>query len=59
MIAPLLQEKCCQYWPEKGCWMYGNIRVATEDVIVLVDYTIRKFCVQYVSANQSVKCDIT
>uniref|UniRef100_A0A3B3YJH0 Receptor-type tyrosine-protein phosphatase epsilon n=1 Tax=Poecilia mexicana TaxID=48701 RepID=A0A3B3YJH0_9TELE len=41
------EEKCCQYWPEKGCWMYGNIRVATEDVIVLVDYTIRKFCVQY------------
>lgn len=43
------QEKCYQYWPEKGCWMYGNIRVALEDVIVLVDYTIRKFCVQYVS----------
>uniref|UniRef100_A0AAX7UWA9 protein-tyrosine-phosphatase n=1 Tax=Astatotilapia calliptera TaxID=8154 RepID=A0AAX7UWA9_ASTCA len=40
-------EKCYQYWPEKGCWMYGNIRVALEDVIVLVDYTIRKFCVQY------------
>uniref|UniRef100_A0A669CX02 Receptor-type tyrosine-protein phosphatase epsilon n=1 Tax=Oreochromis niloticus TaxID=8128 RepID=A0A669CX02_ORENI len=43
------EEKCYQYWPEKGCWMYGNIRVALEDVIVLVDYTIRKFCVQYVS----------
>uniref|UniRef100_A0AAX7UEE9 protein-tyrosine-phosphatase n=1 Tax=Astatotilapia calliptera TaxID=8154 RepID=A0AAX7UEE9_ASTCA len=42
-------EKCYQYWPEKGCWMYGNIRVALEDVIVLVDYTIRKFCVQYVT----------
>uniref|UniRef100_A0A669BDH7 Receptor-type tyrosine-protein phosphatase n=1 Tax=Oreochromis niloticus TaxID=8128 RepID=A0A669BDH7_ORENI len=41
------EEKCYQYWPEKGCWMYGNIRVALEDVIVLVDYTIRKFCVQY------------
>ncbi|XP_047207438.1 receptor-type tyrosine-protein phosphatase epsilon-like isoform X1 [Girardinichthys multiradiatus] len=41
------EEKCCQYWPEKGWWLYGNIRVATEDVVVLVDYTIRKFCVQY------------
>ncbi|MEQ2261228.1 hypothetical protein XENORESO_007415 [Xenotaenia resolanae] len=41
------EEKCCQYWPEKGWWLYGNIHVATEDVIVLVDYTIRKFCVQY------------
>ncbi|XP_075894507.1 receptor-type tyrosine-protein phosphatase epsilon-like isoform X2 [Nelusetta ayraudi] len=41
------EDKCFQYWPEKGCWMYGNIRVAMEDCIVLVDYTIRKFCVQY------------
>uniref|UniRef100_A0A672JH98 Receptor-type tyrosine-protein phosphatase n=1 Tax=Salarias fasciatus TaxID=181472 RepID=A0A672JH98_SALFA len=41
------EEKCCQYWPEKGCWMYGNVRVAMEDFTVLVDYTIRKFCVQY------------
>ncbi|XP_041866749.1 receptor-type tyrosine-protein phosphatase epsilon-like isoform X2 [Melanotaenia boesemani] len=41
------EEKCFQYWPEKGCWMYGNIRVLLEDVTVLVDYTIRKFCVQY------------
>ncbi|KAF3841980.1 hypothetical protein F7725_023931 [Dissostichus mawsoni] len=41
------EDKCYQYWPEKGCWMYGNIRVAMEDVTVLVDYTIRKFCVQY------------
>lgn len=29
--------------------MYGNVRVAMEDFTVLVDYTIRKFCVQYVS----------
>uniref|UniRef100_A0A8C6L3A7 Receptor-type tyrosine-protein phosphatase epsilon n=1 Tax=Nothobranchius furzeri TaxID=105023 RepID=A0A8C6L3A7_NOTFU len=43
------EEKCCQYWPEKGCWMYGNVRVAVEDITVLVDYTVRKFCVQYVS----------
>ncbi|KAK5854156.1 hypothetical protein PBY51_015252 [Eleginops maclovinus] len=41
------EDKCYQYWPEKGCWMYGNVRVAMEDVTVLVDYTIRKFCVQY------------
>ncbi|XP_067374146.1 receptor-type tyrosine-protein phosphatase epsilon-like isoform X1 [Channa argus] len=41
------EEKCYQYWPEKGCWMYGNIKVAMEDFTVLVDYTIRKFCVQY------------
>uniref|UniRef100_A0A8D0AFF6 Receptor-type tyrosine-protein phosphatase epsilon n=1 Tax=Sander lucioperca TaxID=283035 RepID=A0A8D0AFF6_SANLU len=41
------EDKCYQYWPEKGCWMYGNIRVAMEDFTVLVDYTIRKFCVQY------------
>ncbi|XP_028982815.1 receptor-type tyrosine-protein phosphatase epsilon-like isoform X2 [Betta splendens] len=41
------EDKCYQYWPEKGCWMYGNVRVAMEDFTVLVDYTIRKFCVQY------------
>uniref|UniRef100_A0A8C6T314 Receptor-type tyrosine-protein phosphatase epsilon n=1 Tax=Neogobius melanostomus TaxID=47308 RepID=A0A8C6T314_9GOBI len=41
------EEKCYQYWPDKGCWMYGNIRVAMDDVTVLVDYTVRKFCVQY------------
>uniref|UniRef100_A0A3Q3KAI6 protein-tyrosine-phosphatase n=1 Tax=Monopterus albus TaxID=43700 RepID=A0A3Q3KAI6_MONAL len=41
------EEKCYQYWPEKGCRMYGNVRVALEDFTVLVDYTIRKLCVQY------------
>ncbi|KFQ84905.1 Receptor-type tyrosine-protein phosphatase epsilon, partial [Phoenicopterus ruber ruber] len=40
------EEKCYQYWPDQGCWTYGNIRVSVEDCIVLVDYTIRKFCVQ-------------
>jgi hypothetical protein len=29
--------------------MYGSVRVSVEDFTVLVDYTIRKFCVQYVS----------
>uniref|UniRef100_A0A8C9VSL8 Receptor-type tyrosine-protein phosphatase epsilon n=1 Tax=Scleropages formosus TaxID=113540 RepID=A0A8C9VSL8_SCLFO len=43
------EEKCQQYWPDQGCWTYGNVRVAVEDFTVLVDYTIRKFCVQYVS----------
>nr|DBA14996.1 TPA: hypothetical protein GDO54_004263 [Pyxicephalus adspersus] len=40
------EDKCYQYWPDQGCWIYGNIRVSVEDVIVLVDYTIRKFCIQ-------------
>uniref|UniRef100_A0A8C4Z9Z8 Receptor-type tyrosine-protein phosphatase alpha n=1 Tax=Gadus morhua TaxID=8049 RepID=A0A8C4Z9Z8_GADMO len=40
--------KCAQYWPDQGCWTYGNIRVSVEDVMVLVDYTIRKFCIQQV-----------
>ncbi|XP_076856125.1 receptor-type tyrosine-protein phosphatase epsilon isoform X3 [Brachyhypopomus gauderio] len=40
------EDKCYQYWPNQGCWTYGNVRVAVEDVTVLVDYTIRKFCVQ-------------
>ncbi|XP_036384371.1 receptor-type tyrosine-protein phosphatase alpha isoform X2 [Megalops cyprinoides] len=40
--------KCAQYWPDQGCWTYGNIRVSVEDVTVLVDYTIRKFCIQQV-----------
>uniref|UniRef100_A0A671NDH4 Receptor-type tyrosine-protein phosphatase alpha n=1 Tax=Sinocyclocheilus anshuiensis TaxID=1608454 RepID=A0A671NDH4_9TELE len=35
--------KCAQYWPDQGCWTYGNIRVSVEDMMVLVDYTIRKF----------------
>ncbi|XP_030058816.1 receptor-type tyrosine-protein phosphatase epsilon isoform X1 [Microcaecilia unicolor] len=39
-------DKCYQYWPDQGCWTYGNIRVSVEDVIVLVDYTVRKFCIQ-------------
>ena len=43
------QEKCYQYWPDQGCWTYGNIRVCVEDCAVLVDYTIRKFCIQSVS----------
>lgn len=43
------QEKCYQYWPDQGCWTYGNIRVCVEDCVVLVDYTIRKFCIQSVS----------
>uniref|UniRef100_A0A8C9TYA1 Receptor-type tyrosine-protein phosphatase alpha n=1 Tax=Scleropages formosus TaxID=113540 RepID=A0A8C9TYA1_SCLFO len=38
--------KCAQYWPDQGCWTYGSIRVSVEDVMVLVDYTIRKFCIQ-------------
>ncbi|NWX83098.1 PTPRE phosphatase, partial [Nothoprocta pentlandii] len=42
------EDKCYQYWPDQGCWTYGNIRVSVEDCIVLVDYTIRKFCVQSV-----------
>lgn len=46
-----MQEKCYQYWPEQGCWIYGCVRVAMEDVTVLVDYTIRKFCVQHVSGH--------
>ncbi|KAF6317782.1 protein tyrosine phosphatase receptor type E [Rhinolophus ferrumequinum] len=40
------EEKCYQYWPDQGCWTYGNIRVCVEDCVVLVDYTIRKFCIQ-------------
>ncbi|XP_032891199.1 receptor-type tyrosine-protein phosphatase alpha isoform X5 [Amblyraja radiata] len=40
--------KCAQYWPDQGCWTYGNIRVSVEDMMVLVDYTIRKFCIQQV-----------
>ncbi|KAF7239233.1 Receptor-type tyrosine-protein phosphatase epsilon [Varanus komodoensis] len=43
------EDKCFQYWPDQGCWTYGNIRVSVEDCIVLVDYTIRKFCIQPVS----------
>lgn len=36
--------------------MYGNIRVAMEDFTVLVDYTVRKFCVQYVSQVFESEC---
>ncbi|XP_058043948.1 receptor-type tyrosine-protein phosphatase epsilon isoform X3 [Ahaetulla prasina] len=39
------EDKCFQYWPDQGCWTYGNIRVCVEDCIVLVDYTVRKFCI--------------
>lgn len=50
-----MQDKCYQYWPDQGCWMYGNVRVAVEDFTVLVDYTIRKFCIQYVSVSTDVR----
>uniref|UniRef100_A0A8C9ZL35 protein-tyrosine-phosphatase n=1 Tax=Sander lucioperca TaxID=283035 RepID=A0A8C9ZL35_SANLU len=45
------EDKCYQYWPDQGCWTYGNVRVAVEDFTVLVDYTIRKFCIQYVTSD--------
>ncbi|XP_070980533.1 receptor-type tyrosine-protein phosphatase epsilon isoform X6 [Oncorhynchus clarkii lewisi] len=45
------EDKCYQYWPDQGCWTYGNVRVAVEDVTVLVDYTIRKFCIQYQASD--------
>uniref|UniRef100_A0A8C2C3Y5 Receptor-type tyrosine-protein phosphatase alpha n=1 Tax=Cyprinus carpio TaxID=7962 RepID=A0A8C2C3Y5_CYPCA len=44
--------KCAQYWPDQGCWTYGNIRVSVEDMMVLVDYTIRKFCIQQVRSAE-------
>uniref|UniRef100_A0A8C1ZP59 Receptor-type tyrosine-protein phosphatase alpha n=1 Tax=Cyprinus carpio TaxID=7962 RepID=A0A8C1ZP59_CYPCA len=44
--------KCAQYWPDQGCWTYGNIRVSVEDMMVLVDYTIRKFCIQQVRSTE-------
>ncbi|XP_051530859.1 receptor-type tyrosine-protein phosphatase epsilon-like isoform X1 [Myxocyprinus asiaticus] len=47
------ENKCYQYWPEQGCWTYGSVRVAVEDFTVLVDYTIRKFCVQYQASDGS------
>uniref|UniRef100_A0A669CZQ3 Receptor-type tyrosine-protein phosphatase epsilon n=1 Tax=Oreochromis niloticus TaxID=8128 RepID=A0A669CZQ3_ORENI len=47
------EDKCYQYWPDQGCWTYGNVRVAVDDFTVLVDYTIRKFCVQYVIATMT------
>uniref|UniRef100_A0A4W5PK21 Receptor-type tyrosine-protein phosphatase epsilon n=1 Tax=Hucho hucho TaxID=62062 RepID=A0A4W5PK21_9TELE len=53
------EDKCYQYWPDQGCWMYGNVRVAVEDFTVLVDYTIRKFCVQYVSVLVCAPCLVT
>uniref|UniRef100_A0A8C9Y4Q8 protein-tyrosine-phosphatase n=1 Tax=Sander lucioperca TaxID=283035 RepID=A0A8C9Y4Q8_SANLU len=46
--ASFINCKCAQYWPDQGCWTYGNIRVSVEDTMVLVDYTIRKFCIQQV-----------
>uniref|UniRef100_A0AAY5E7R0 Receptor-type tyrosine-protein phosphatase alpha n=1 Tax=Electrophorus electricus TaxID=8005 RepID=A0AAY5E7R0_ELEEL len=46
--------KCAQYWPDQGCWTYGNIRVSVEDVTVLVDYTVRKFCIQQVKPQRLV-----
>ncbi|XP_055757684.1 receptor-type tyrosine-protein phosphatase epsilon-like isoform X1 [Salvelinus fontinalis] len=45
------EDKCYQYWPDQGCWTYGNVRVAVEDFTVLVDYTIRKFCIQYQASD--------
>ncbi|MEQ2157533.1 hypothetical protein GOODEAATRI_002726 [Goodea atripinnis] len=49
--ASYVDDKCYQYWPDQGCWTYGNARVAVEDCTVLVDYTIRKFCVQHQASD--------
>ncbi|KAG7264190.1 hypothetical protein CRUP_020541, partial [Coryphaenoides rupestris] len=46
-------DKCYQYWPDQGCWTYGSVRVSVDDFTVLVDYTIRKFCVQYQGSEGS------
>lgn len=54
----VFQCKCAQYWPDQGCWTYGNIRVSVEDTMVLVDYTIRKFCIQQVIIYWCVYQDI-
>ncbi|MGH0121936.1 UNVERIFIED_CONTAM: hypothetical protein FKN15_004796 [Acipenser sinensis] len=51
--ASYIDDKCDQYWPDQGCWTYGNVRVAVEDFTILVDYTIRKFCVQYQTSEGS------
>ncbi|MGH0147530.1 UNVERIFIED_CONTAM: hypothetical protein FKN15_043844 [Acipenser sinensis] len=51
--ASFIDDKCDQYWPDQGCWTYGNVRVAVEDFTILVDYTIRKFCVQYQTSEGS------
>ncbi|XP_026546898.1 receptor-type tyrosine-protein phosphatase alpha-like [Notechis scutatus] len=48
--------KCAQYWPDQGCWTYGNIRVSVEDVTILVDYTVRKFCIQQVRPHRCSSC---
>uniref|UniRef100_A0A8C2CXS7 Receptor-type tyrosine-protein phosphatase alpha n=1 Tax=Cyprinus carpio TaxID=7962 RepID=A0A8C2CXS7_CYPCA len=48
MVTNLKDTKEVNYWPDQGCWTYGNIRVSVEDMMVLVDYTIRKFCIQQV-----------
>lgn len=50
----VFQCKCAQYWPDQGCWTYGNIRVSVDDTVVLVDYTVRKFCIQQVTPDD---CD--
>uniref|UniRef100_A0A8C5NGE6 Receptor-type tyrosine-protein phosphatase epsilon n=1 Tax=Gouania willdenowi TaxID=441366 RepID=A0A8C5NGE6_GOUWI len=47
------EDKCYQYWPDQGCWTYGNVRVAVEDSTVLVDYTIRNFCIQYQASDSA------
>uniref|UniRef100_A0AAY4BJY3 protein-tyrosine-phosphatase n=1 Tax=Denticeps clupeoides TaxID=299321 RepID=A0AAY4BJY3_9TELE len=51
--ASYIDDKCYQYWPDQGCWTYGNIRVVVEDFTALVDYTIRKFCIQHQSTDGS------
>ncbi|KAA8581412.1 hypothetical protein FQN60_002993 [Etheostoma spectabile] len=51
--ASYIDDKCYQYWPDQGCWTYGKMRVAVEDFTVLVDYTIRKFCIQYQASDAS------
>jgi len=48
MVANILergQQKCEQYWPDKGTKEYGPFKVTLTDQQVFADYTIRQLFV--------------
>ena len=54
MVANILergQQKCEQYWPDKGTKEYGPFKVMLTDQQVFADYTIRELFVTVSPSN--------
>uniref|UniRef100_A0A8C2EAZ2 Receptor-type tyrosine-protein phosphatase epsilon n=1 Tax=Cyprinus carpio TaxID=7962 RepID=A0A8C2EAZ2_CYPCA len=49
------EDKCYQYWPDQGCWTYGNIRVAVEDFTGIFSVNFVFVAYQHCQASDGTK----